>query len=59
MCEFDEQMRSQHDADFPSTEFDERFSERATVKGLIHTDNKLHATLGVPYVHIQAITFTS
>jgi len=49
------QLRSQHDAQFPPTEFDERFDERPTVKGLIHTKQKLHQALGVPYIHIQAM----
>jgi len=54
VCVFDEQLKSQHDAEFPPTEIDEGFYERPTVRGLIHTEEKLHRTLGVPYVHVQA-----
>jgi len=54
VCVFDEQLKSQHDAEFPPTEIDEGFYERPTVRGLIHTEEKLHRTLGVPYIHVQA-----
>jgi len=54
VCVFDEQLKSQHDAEFPPTDIDEGFYERPTVRGLIHTEEKLHRTLGVPYVHVQA-----
>ena len=51
---FDEQIRREHDVEFPQTEFDDRFNVRPTVKGLVHAEEKLHQTLGVPYVHVQA-----